>query len=61
MGVGVVVRYHNGEFLAAYIHVLDKIMMPEIAEAHAVRCAVSLARDEGLDKIILVFDCLSVI
>lgn len=64
MGVGVVIRYHNGDFLAAYsqVHeVHDQIMTPEIAEAHAVRCAVALARGEGLDKVILVSDCLSVI
>jgi hypothetical protein len=36
-------------------------MTPEFAEAHAIRCAVSLARDEGLDRFILVSDCLSVI
>jgi hypothetical protein len=61
MGVGVVIRYHNGEFLAAHSQLLDEIMAPEFAEAHAIRCAVSLARDEGLDRFILVSDCLSFI
>jgi hypothetical protein len=57
----VVIRSHNGDFLAAHSQVHNQIMTLELAEAHAVRCAVALARDEGLDKIILLSDCLSVI
>lgn len=61
MGVGVVIRNHNGNFLTACSQLLDKVSAPEIAEALAVKCAVSLAQEEGLDKIILLSDCLSVI
>jgi ribonuclease HI len=61
IGVGVVIRSHNGDFLAAHSQVHNQIMTPKIAESRAVRCAVALARDEGLDKIIIVSDCLSVI
>ncbi|XP_071680384.1 uncharacterized protein [Lolium perenne] len=60
-GVGVVVRNHKGEFLAAHSQLLDETMTPEIAEAHAIRCAVSLARDEGWNRIVLASDCLAVI
>jgi hypothetical protein len=60
-GSAFVVRYHNGEFLVAQSQLLDEIMAPEFAEAHAIRCAVSLARDEDLDMFILVSGCLSVI
>jgi hypothetical protein len=34
---------------------------PELAEAYALRQAVSLARDEGLNQVIFAFDCLSLI
>jgi hypothetical protein len=61
MGVGVVIRNHNGIFLTAHSQVIDEVTSPEIAEALAIRCAVTLARDEGLDRIILVSGCLSVI
>jgi ribonuclease HI len=61
MGVGIVIRDHNGLFLAACSQVLDKVTVPELAEALAIRSAVTLAREEGLDKITLVSDCLSVI
>jgi hypothetical protein len=61
MGVGVVVRNHKGDFLAAQSQLLDEIMTPEIAEAHTIRCAVSLARDEGWNRIVLASDCLAVI
>ncbi|KAK1618547.1 hypothetical protein QYE76_024064 [Lolium multiflorum] len=60
-GVGVVVRNHKGEFLAAHSQLLDETMTPEIAEAHAIRCVVSLARDEGWNRIVLASDCLAVI
>jgi hypothetical protein len=57
MGVGVVIRYHNGEFLAAHSQLLDEIMMPKFAKAHAIRCAVSLALDKGLDRLRIETDC----
>jgi ribonuclease HI len=61
MGVGVVIRDHIGNCLVACNQLLDEVTTPEIAEALAVRCALTLARDEGLDKIILASDCLSVV
>jgi ribonuclease HI len=61
MGVGVIIRDHIGNFMAACSQVLNEVTSPEIAEAQAIRCAVSRARDEGLNKIILVSDYLSVI
>ena len=61
MGVGVVIRDHNGDFLTACSQILNEVTTPELAEALAVRCAISLARDEGLDRILLFSDCLSVI
>jgi ribonuclease HI len=61
MGVGIVIRDHNGIFLSACCQVLNEVTMPELAEALAIRSAVTLARDEGFDKIKLVSDCLSVV
>ena len=40
---------------------LDEVTSPEIAEALAITSAITLAREEGLDRIILVSDCLSII
>jgi ribonuclease HI len=61
MGVGVVIRDHSGKFLVACSKLLDEVIAPELAEALAVRSAITLALEEGLDRIILVSDCLSVI
>jgi hypothetical protein len=36
-------------------------MAPEIAEALAMRRAIMLARDEGFSKIIVNFDCFSIV
>jgi hypothetical protein len=47
MGVGVVIRDHSGNFLIACSKLLDQVIAPEIAEALAIRSAVTLARDEG--------------
>jgi hypothetical protein len=38
-----------------------EVTMPELAEALALRHTVSLAGDEGFDKLIVVSDCLSLI
>ncbi|KAK1668625.1 hypothetical protein QYE76_056784 [Lolium multiflorum] len=61
MGVGIVIRNHMGNFLAACSRLLDQVTVPEIAEALAIRTAVSLAKDEGWNNVIMVSDCLSVI
>jgi hypothetical protein len=56
MGVGVVIRDHSGNFLVACSKLLDQVIAPEIAEALAIRSAVTLTRDEGLNKVLLVSD-----
>jgi hypothetical protein len=61
MGIGVVIRNHKGECLTAYSELQDEVTAPEIAEALALRRAVSLANDEGFDKAMVVSDCLSLI
>ena len=55
------IRGHNGNFLAACSRLLNEVTIPEVAEALAIRSAVTLSLDEGWDKIIIVSDCLSVI
>jgi hypothetical protein len=37
------------------------VIIPELAEAMAVRLAFSFARGEGMDNLIIAFDCLSVV
>jgi ribonuclease HI len=49
MGAGVVVRDHLLQHFA-------RISLPELAEALALRRAVELARDEGLEKVIFESD-----
>ena len=61
MGVGVVVRNHIGECLAACSERLDGITTPELAEALAFRRSTALARDEGYQNVIIASDCLSVV
>jgi hypothetical protein len=61
MGTGVVIRNHNGECLLACSELRDEVTSPEIAEALACRRAVSLAAEEGFDKVVVVSDCLSLI
>jgi ribonuclease HI len=61
MGVGVVVRDHTGTFLAACGERYDEVTNPELAEALALRWAVSFAIGEGYSKVIFASDCQSVI
>jgi ribonuclease HI len=61
MGIGVVIRSHHGECLLSCSELLEEVTMPEIAEAMALRRALSLASEEGFDKIIVASDCLSLI
>jgi ribonuclease HI len=61
MGIGVVIRSHTGECLIACSELLREVTTPELAEALALRRAVSLAGDEGFDKLMVVSDCLSLI
>jgi ribonuclease HI len=50
-----------GTCLIACSQIFDEVMAPELAEALAIRRALSLVQDEGFNKIILASDCLSVI
>jgi ribonuclease HI len=61
MGVGVVIRDHNGVCLTACSEYHEEVRTPEIAEALALRRAINLAKDEGFTKIIINSDCLSVV
>jgi hypothetical protein len=61
MGVGVVIRDHNGQCLAACSEYITEVTSPEFAEALALRRAVSFAQDEGFGRIIINSDCLSVV
>lgn len=61
MGVGMVVRKHIGEYLAACSECLDRITTSELAEALMFRRATVLACDEGYQNVILVSNCLSMV
>jgi hypothetical protein len=61
MGVGIVIRNHNGECVAACSELIPDVMMPELAEALAVRRAMTLARGEAYDKIMWATDFLFVV
>ena len=61
MGAGVLIRNHNGNFLIACREHMSGVAAPEYAEALALRRAVSLAREEGYDRVVFSSDCLSLI
>lgn len=61
MRVGMVVRNHIDECLAACSERLDGITTPELAEVLAFHRATALACDEGYQNDILASDCLSVV
>jgi hypothetical protein len=61
MGVGVIIRNHIGMCLVACSQVFDAVTSPELAKALAIRRALSLAKEEGFNKIVLASDCLIVI
>jgi ribonuclease HI len=61
MGAGIIVRNHQGTCLVSCRQQLHGLVPPENAEALALRRAVSLARDEGFDKVIFASDCLSLV
>lgn len=56
-----VARNHSGSFLAACSERTNDVILPELAEALAIRRALSFAQEEGFPKIIVASDCLSVI
>jgi hypothetical protein len=61
MVMGAVFRDHGGHCLAAASEPLLGFTTPELAEALALRRAVSLAHDRGYDKVIFASDCLSLV
>lgn len=61
LGAGVVARDHRGSFLVACRQSTKGLMSPEEVEAPALQRSVSLALDEGYDKVIFASDCLSLI
>jgi hypothetical protein len=61
MGVGAVTRNRHGECLSACSELIYEVTTLELAEALAVRRAISLAGDGGFGKLHVVSDCLSVI
>jgi ribonuclease HI len=58
-GCGVVLRDHHGEFSAGVCRFLTSVMDPEQAELMACKQAVVLAKDMGVDRIVLESDCMS--
>jgi ribonuclease HI len=61
MGMGFLVRGHSGDCMLARCDKISNITSPEMAEALAVRGALSFAKEEGLDNFICASDCLSVV
>jgi ribonuclease HI len=61
MGWGAVLRDHTGTFLFSCAEGLDGLPVPELAEAIAARSALTMARDKGFQKVIMVSDCLSLV
>jgi ribonuclease HI len=61
MGWGAVCRDHAGTLLFACNENIPGITSPELAEAIAARKALSITKDKGFRKIILLSDCLSLI
>jgi ribonuclease HI len=61
MGIGVVIRSHRGDCLLSCSELVQEVMTPEVAEALALRHAVSLAGDEGFDNVVIASDCLSLV
>jgi hypothetical protein len=61
MGVGCVIRDHNGTFLAATSQVIDRVSEPELAEALAVRCTLKFIFEQNWKKVIIASDCLNLV
>jgi ribonuclease HI len=60
-GGGVVIRDHDGRFLAGACHFFPSLSGPEGAELRACRRAISLGQELGLSKIILETDNMGVV
>jgi hypothetical protein len=61
MAAGVVVRDHQGHCLLAASEPLPGFTSPELAEALALRRAISLAHNHGFNNAIFALNCLSLI
>jgi ribonuclease HI len=61
MAAGVVIRDHSGDCIAVCSDSFPNVVSPELAEAMAVRLALSFAWDEKLDNLIVATDCLAVV
>jgi len=61
MGLGLVVRDHRGELLAAFRQGIDKITNPELVETIAFRRALFFAMQLPYDKVVVASDCLTLI
>jgi ribonuclease HI len=61
MAMGMVIRDNSGVCLASASLPLQGYTSPEMAEAMALREAVSITRDKGFSKVIFATDCLSLI
>jgi hypothetical protein len=61
MGLSVVIRNHIGERVTACSELHDEVTTSELAEALALRRALSLTGDEGFGRIMMVSHCLSLI
>ena len=61
MGLGIVIRDHKGDFLAACRQGIDRIINPELAEAIAFRRAILFASELSYNRAIVATDCLSLI
>lgn len=61
MGVGALIRDNTGKCLVACSEMISDVVLPELAEALAIRRALGLAKEEGLQHIVMASDCLTVI
>lgn len=59
--MGAVLRDHNGDFILSLSEGVEGFPSPELAEALAVRRALTVAWSHGVTKVVPVSDCLSLI
>lgn len=57
----VVIRNHAGDFIGACGECFHAVTNAELAEAMAIRSALTFAAEQGMDNIIVASDCLSVV
>jgi hypothetical protein len=61
MGVGIVIKDHRGDFLAACRQGIKKVSCPQMAKALALRRAIQFASELHYDQAMVATDCLSLI